>query len=122
MKRTAAAIALFALILLTRPAGTSAEDRVALRVTPRVAFAPANLIVRATVAADEQNRAIEIIADSRDFYRSSEIQLDGERAPRLTQITFHDVPQGLYEIRAVLKGSTGHELAATHTQVDVVGQ
>ena len=62
----------------TLPLG--AGERMTMKVSPAVAFAPANLIVRATVDADADNRAIEIVAESTDFYRSSEIQLDGDQA------------------------------------------
>jgi hypothetical protein len=66
------------LIGSTLPA--SAGERMIMKVSPAVAFAPANLIVRAYVEADADNRAIAVIAESEDFYRSSEIQLDGDHA------------------------------------------
>jgi hypothetical protein len=74
----------------------------------------------ATVAASEENRAIEIIADSEQFYRSSEIQLDGERAPRVSRFEFRSMPSGIYQVRAVLKGSRGEELATSRARVSVV--
>jgi len=112
--------AFWVLLSLSTFGPARAEERLALRVSPRVAFAPANLIVRATIAADKENRAIEIIADSGDFYRSSEIQLDGEQAPKTTYSEFRSVPSGAYTVRAVLKGSRGQELATTEVQFQVV--
>jgi hypothetical protein len=100
--------------------GATATDRLAMRVSPAVAFAPANLVVRTTVEADAANRAIEIVAESEEFYRSSEIQLDGEHAPRVTQFEFRSLPKGEYLVRAVLKGSRGDELAAVERHVNVV--
>ena len=100
--------------------GLAASDRLAMRVSPSVAFAPANLIVRAVVEADRSNRAIEIIAESPEFYRSSEIQLDGERGPRTTQFEFRSLPRGMYSVRAVLKGQGGSRLAMIERQVNVV--
>src|SRR5262245_55323338 len=41
-----------------------ASDRLALKVSPVVSFAPANLVVRATVEANAENRSIEIVAES----------------------------------------------------------
>src|SRR5262245_26747180 len=75
------------MVAATGPAG--AGERMIMKVTPAVAFAPANLIVRATVEADADNRGITVIAESEDFYRSSEIQLDGDRAPRTSRSEEH---------------------------------
>lgn len=108
------------LIGATLPAGAS--ERVSIRVTPAVAFAPANLFVRATVEANANNRSIVVIAESPDFYRSSEITLDGERAPRVTVLQFRSLPGGSYDVRAVLLDTAGRELASTETTVNIVGE
>jgi hypothetical protein len=108
--------------IVAASASTGAGERLAMRVSPAVAFAPANLVVRATVEANEENRAIEIVAESEEFYRSSEIQLDGGRAPRTTLFEFRSLPTGSYQVRAVLKGAAGKELASTKTQLNVVGE
>src|SRR5690349_620421 len=99
-----------------------AEERVSVRVSPSVAFAPASLFVSATVGVNAENRSLQIIAESADFYRSSEVALNGDHAPRITQFLFKSVPRGSYEVRAVLRGVSGREIAWTHTVVDVVGQ
>lgn len=91
-----------------------------LKVSPAVAFAPANLVVRATIEADVQNRSIEIIAESEDFYRSSQIQLNGDNAPRTNQFEFRSLPSGTYEVSAVLYGSSGEPRAQVHQQVNVI--
>lgn len=97
-----------------------ANERLAVRVSPAVAFAPANLVVRTTIEADPANRSIEIVAESPNFYRSSEMPLDGEHAPRTTQFEFRSLPSGMYKVRAVLKGQGGGELAFVERQVNVV--
>jgi hypothetical protein len=97
-----------------------ASDRLSMRVSPAVAFAPANLVVRTLIEADAANRAIEIVAESPAFYRSSEIQLDGEHAPRTTMFEFRSLPSGNYSVRAVLKGQGGHELVTVERKVNVV--
>ena len=102
----------------TLPAG--AGERITLKVSPAVAFAPANLVVRATIECDADNRAVQISAESPDFYRSSEIQLDGDRAPRTSQIEFRSLPTGTYEVRATLLGAGGESLAAIHQQINVI--
>jgi hypothetical protein len=108
------------LMLTTLPIAAREGNRLDIRVTPAVAIAPANLRVRATIEANRSNRAIEIIAESDSFYRSSEIPLDGERAPRTTQLEFRGLPGGVYAVRAVLKGASG-VLALARQEVNVVG-
>lgn len=107
------------LLAITLPA--HAVERVTIRVSPSVSFAPANLFVRATVNANAENRSLEIIAESSDFYRSSEVTLDGDRAPKVTLLQFKSLPGGDYDVRAVLRGSAGRELASTQTTVNIIG-
>jgi hypothetical protein len=85
-----------------------------------VAFAPANLVVRATIEANAENRAVEIIAESADFYRSSQIQLEGNKAPRTNQFEFRSLPPGTYEVRALLIGTDGQARAHARQQVSVI--
>ena len=102
------------------PVGAGDRPRLTIRVSPAVSFAPANLVIRATIDSDADNRRVEIVAESPEFYRSSEIQLDGENAPRTSLIEFRSVPTGLYEVRATLRGSSGRERASVRQQVNVV--
>jgi hypothetical protein len=95
-------------------------EKLTIRVTPAVAFAPANLIVRTTITADAANRAVEIVAESNDYFRSSEIQLDGENAPRTTTFEFRSLPPGSYEVKATLRDSAGEPRASTFTAVNVI--
>jgi len=112
------------LLLLTVLAATVAPmragERVGLHVTPWVAFAPADLRVRAMVAANKDNRSLEIIAESDSFYRSSEVDLAGEDAPRTTMFEFSSLPGGDYSVRAIVKGVNGRALAVTQQTIRVV--
>src|SRR5687767_5912927 len=99
-------------LLIAAAGPLAANERLMIRVSPSVAFAPANLVVRTMIVADKDNRSVEIVAESMDFYRSSEIQLDGEHAPHTTVFEFRSLPSGSYQVRATLKGSGGHELAS----------
>jgi len=108
------------LVLVTAPLGAGSGDRLAIRVTPKVALAPALLIVQTTVESNAQNRSIEVIAESDDFYRGSEIPLDGDKAPRTTRFEFRDLPGGVYRVAAVLKGANEQRLAETGLTVTVV--
>jgi hypothetical protein len=73
-----------------------------------VTSAPAQLRVLATVESNADNRELEVIAESSSFYRSSSITLNGDRAPRLNEFAFKNLPSGQYEVTATLKGSQGH--------------
>jgi hypothetical protein len=107
------------LLVILTAAGVGANDKLALRVSPAVAFAPATLRVQTTIEASAANRSVEIIAESEEFYRSSEMQLDGEAAPRTTYFQFRSLPSGQYLVRAILKGPGGHELAMAERKVNI---
>jgi hypothetical protein len=109
----------FLMCVTAMPVGAGGPERLTMRVSPSVAFAPANLAVRTTILADAGNRAVEIVAESQDFYRSSEIQLEGDRAPRTTVFEFRSLPPGTYEVKAVLRGADG-ERASVRQQVNVI--
>ena len=94
--------------LLMSVTSLGGTQRLAMKVTPAVSIAPANLRVRAMVQANAENRALEIVAESPDFYRSSRIQLDGEQAPHANIIDFRDVPSGTYEVTASLIDADDH--------------
>ena len=111
---------LFGILLVTATLPARAGDRMTLRVSPAVAFAPANLRVRTMIEADARNRAVEIVAESPEFYRSSEIQLDGENAPRTTTFEFRSLPPGMYEVKATLFGSDGAARATVRHQMNVI--
>jgi hypothetical protein len=73
-------VALLILLAFATPSG--AGEPLTMQVSPRASFEPAILTIRAMVEADNDNRALEVVAESPDFYRSSYIQLEGARAQR----------------------------------------
>lgn len=97
-----------------------ASDRIAMRVNPAMCFAPAFIDVRVTIEPDEDNRTLEIVADSIDFYRSSRITLEGNRAPRVFVHRLRNLPGGEYWIEGILSDARGHTVAATKRRVTVV--
>jgi hypothetical protein len=111
---------LFGTLMLITTLPIGAGERISVKVSPAVAFAPANLVVRAIIEADHENRAIEIIAESADFYRSSQIQLEGENAPRTSTFEFRSLPPGTYDVRALLLGAGGEQRAFARQQVNVI--
>ena len=115
-----ARIVLLGILMATATMPLGAGEAITIRVSPAVAFAPANLIVRATIEADAENRAVIVTADSADFYRASEIQLDGNQAARTNTFEFRSLPPGRYEVRATLIGSGGRPRGAVRQQVNVI--
>jgi hypothetical protein len=98
----------------------AAKDKVTIKVSPTVAIAPAHLVVQATIEADPDNRAIEVVADSADYLRSTLVELDGDHSPATSIVDFRSVPQGNYEVTATLLGVDGHERARVRRVVEVL--
>ena len=108
------------IVVMTWALPLGAGDRITMKVSPAVASAPTNLIIRTMIEANENNRTMEIVAESPKFYRSSEIQLNGERAPRTAMFEFRSVPGGTYEVRATVRDQGGNTLASAWQQVNVI--
>ena len=111
---------LFGILILTTTLPIGAGERITVRVSPAVAFAPANLIVRTMIEADDQNRAVQIVAESADFYRSSEIQLDGDHAARTNTVELRSLPPGRYDVRAALLGADGRRRGFVRQEINVI--
>jgi hypothetical protein len=111
---------LFGILLASASLPLGATEPITMKVSPAVAFAPANLVVRATIECDADNRAVEIIAESPDFYRSSEIQLEGDKAARTNRFEFRSLPPGTYEVRATLFGTSGQPRGIVRQQINVI--
>ena len=111
---------IFAAIVLLAALPVEAGERLTIRVSPAMSFAPAHLVVRAAIEADKDNRSIEVIAASSDFYRSSEVTLEGQDAPRVSVFEFRSLPSGEYEVRAVLRGAGNETRAVTRASVRVI--
>lgn len=117
-KRWLPALSALLLLVSSRP---EADSHVSLKVDPRVAFAPAEVTVRAMVDAHPDNRRLEIVADAPAFYRSSEIPLEGELAPRTSFFRFLGLPVGEYTVRATVRNQRGDVRALTAITVQILG-
>ena len=107
-------------LMLTATAAVGANPSLGIKVSPAVSFAPANLVIRTTVDPDAGNRALEVVAESEEFYRSSTVTLDGDRAPKTTQFEFRSLPPGEYEVSVVVTGADGRQRAISRAQAKVV--
>ena len=100
-------IALVSAAVVAVPAVLAGGEPFRLQVSPAVSRAPAVLTVRVTVEPAAENRALEIVAESAGFFRSSQIEIDGARSARLNVFQFRNVPRGVYQVTGVLVGDHG---------------
>lgn len=110
MKRLFLIAVLFALVAVGP--SLKGSQRVTIRVSPVVAMEPALLTIRASVEPNDENRKLSLTLESEGYTTSSDIPLEGRNSARLNVVEIRDVPSGLYEVRAVLSGSSG-PLAST---------
>jgi hypothetical protein len=115
-------VRIFAFALLVSSAvPLNANERLTMAVSPAQSFAPTNLTIRVQVEPNGENRALEVVAESGEYYRSSRIQLDGADAPRTISLEIRNLPGGDYEVRGALIDGAGRERAAVRRQVIVLG-
>jgi hypothetical protein len=111
---------LLGLALSTATLG-AAGDPVSVRVNPSVAVAPTTLAIRVNVVPQAGNRALEIVVDSDDFYRSSRVQLDGDLGPVVNTMQIGSVPAGDYEVTATVIGADGKRGTMARAHAEVMG-
>jgi len=100
-------IALCAVVVAFLGCPTAGNETLAGRVRPSFGVAPADVIVQAFIEPNALNRSVTFVVDSENFYSSSVVELDGERAPRAKEVRFRMLPAGSYEVRLTLIGSDG---------------
>src|SRR5439155_24965013 len=96
MTRKASWLIPFSVLLVTCITAADAGECLTMKVSPRQALAPVNLRVSVRIEPSADNRALTIVAETSDFYRSSQIQLEGDRAPRVVSVEYPNVPGGEY--------------------------
>ena len=111
------ACVVIAWLLLAGRATTS--DVVSVSAFPGVAQEPAWITVRVFVEPDPENRALEVIAESENFFSKSRLQLNGERTARTRVFEYRDLLAGDYDIRAVLIDQGGDPGAVATAKVKI---
>ena len=101
----------FAMFLLLPSFASASRPQLDVRVTPRFALAPADVLIRVVIDPDDDNRQIEVAIESLLYYRSSMIDLEGARAPRVNELWFRQLRAGDYELRVLLLDAGGHQRA-----------
>jgi hypothetical protein len=115
-------ILMLAALLSVTTISTAGGENLRIAASPVTSFAPTNLTIRTRLVASDENRVLEVVAESAQFYRSSQIPLEGERAPLTITIEFRDLPSGDYEVSGVLTGRSGERRAIALQRVTVIGR
>ena len=106
MKRiTGLTVIILGLTALTTP-HSPAKEIVEIRLRGHFFPAPATIPITVAVEPGADNRSLIVEADSDDYYRSSMIELDGEREKRLHTVEFKSLPAGEYVLRAQVRSKT----------------
>jgi hypothetical protein len=107
-------------LILWSGRSVNAHEPLTMVVSPVQSFAPTDLTVRIHVEPDTDNRVLEVVAESNEYYSSSRVQLDGADAPRTISVAIHHLPGGDYEVRSTLLNGAGHERGGVRKQVIVL--
>jgi hypothetical protein len=96
------------------------QSQLRISVYPSYTLAPANVRVQAVIEPARENRALEFVVESPQYYRSSTIELDGEQSARVHVVQFRALSGGTYEVRVMLVGGDGGARAVLYHRVMVV--
>jgi hypothetical protein len=113
------AVGLCGMIVLT-VAPVDGVEPLKLAVSPAQSFAPGNVMIRARIEPNAENRTLTIVTDGPDFYRSSDIPLNGDQAPKTVELRVADLPGGEYDVYAFLSDASGHRRAFVREPAQVL--
>ena len=112
MKRASKIAAFLCCVLLLAAARLNSDAALKLDVSPSISRAPAAVKVRVTVVPAPGDRALNVVAESDNYYRSSEVQLEGRDSGAINVFEFRDLPTGLYQITGVVMTAQGPRATA----------
>lgn len=114
-----AALALAALSFYPHQEIVHAAPRLTIEVTPHVAFAPANIVVTVMVEPDEENRFVQVVAESDDMYRASEAPTADKNERQRFRFELRRLVRGDYTVTAFVKGTSERILASIQQTVQI---
>ena len=100
-------------VLLATTSQLNGAESLRIQVTPTISRTPAILTVRAMIEPAADNRSLEVVAESASFFRSSQVQLEGEHGAPVNVFQFKNLPTGLYQVTGVLVGVNGPRATVT---------
>lgn len=89
------------------PRAVKPASAVELTLVARYAFAPAFMRALVRVAPHPDNRTLRIELDSPAFFRSSDVELEGDRAAQNHFFSWRSLPPGSYEAIVTVLGPAG---------------
>jgi hypothetical protein len=117
MRRLLTCLCGFVLLL---PLNGEGSGRIKIKISPAVVFAPADLRVSTSIDSNASNRSLEITAESNDFYISSQVELDGDQAPKTREIVLRGLPAGQYTLTAIVRDASAKEIGGTRAVATVL--
>jgi hypothetical protein len=78
-----------------------------LAVRPTVLFAGRDVRTTVRTPRDPRNRELRIVVEAADYFKSSDVQLDGVDAPATHQFTWKELPSGAYRVEVILTRENG---------------
>lgn len=99
MRNTIVTTSLLVLGALSVPQ-SPAKELVEIKVHGYYFAAPATVPITVAVEPGAQNRLLVVEVDSDDYFRSSGVELDGDKEKRLHSVEFKSLPAGEYTLRA----------------------
>ena len=109
---------LLTLASVALPVGAGARLRI---LVTHAMVATADVLVQAIVEPDTDNRALEVVAESDTFFRSSTMPLAGAGGPRVSSIGYARMPAGAYEVTVQVLAADGREIARERDQMLIAG-
>ena len=107
------------LAMIALPVG--AGEVLRMRVSPAYSYEPATLTIQLSVEPHATNRKLLVVAESPELYRSSEVALEGDHAPRTSVVRYRSLPAGSYDVHAALIDVDGRVRASEMRNVTVMG-
>ena len=117
MRRAAVVVVLLSACLSATGTPLAGGQAVSIRVSPVMARQPASIRIVTTVERDERNRELAITAEAAEYATTSEMQLEGVNAQRVSTTEFRDIPEGKYDVTATVIGTGGRRATASSVVV-----
>ena len=107
--------------VLVRPIDVFAgEGEVTVRLPAVMSHADSMVRAFIFIPRDADNRMLRVTLDSGEFYRSSDVPLEGDHAPQSHTLVWHKLPPGTYDVTVQLVG-TMRIRQVVRRQLHVVG-
>jgi hypothetical protein len=84
-----------------------AQNPLTVRVSPIFAIEGSSVRATVRVVPNSDNRLLRIMVDSENYFRSSDVELNGDDAATTHHLAMNSLPAGEYSFLAVVYGTHG---------------